>query len=84
MLTLRLRAYYLHPTKCTCQFHCAQCEMCLYLAHNVTGKTFLKLTKDELKEIVTQIGAVAELQNLQNLQKQQRGTKVHMYVLIYK
>ena len=57
--------------------------MCLFLDHNVTGKTFLELTRNELKEIVSQIGTVAELHNLQNVQKQQRVTKVHMYVHIH-
>ena len=47
------------------------------LENNVTGAVFLELDKDELKEIVKQIGTVKQLQSIQS---QQKKPKVHMYL----
>ena len=44
--------------------------MHIFSDHNVTGKIFLELKRDDLKDIVTKIGTIAELQNLQNFQKE--------------
>ena len=52
----------------------------VYLENNVSGATFLQLDKNDLKEIVKQIGTVKELQNIQTDQEEK---KVHMYVYTY-
>ena len=54
--------------------------MFTYVEANVTGAVFLELDKDELKEIVKQIGTVKLLQNIQS---QQKKAKVCMYTHIF-
>ena len=51
----------------------------IYTANNVSGSTFLELDKDELKEIVKQIGTVKQLLNIQK----QLTSKVPMYISLY-
>ena len=41
----------------------------MYSEKNVTGAVFLELEKDDLKEIVKEIGTVKQLQSIQSQQK---------------